>query len=154
MSDKYLKSEKGITLLTLSIYIVVMLIVLGIVATINTFFYGNLDIVKNSARYSSEFDKINSSLISDVKKNKHVKVDNNNKTIIFEDGTTYKYNASDNGIYRGQNKIAANVTYFTVNKRIIVINNIEKEILTINITIGNSKKSLINKQIDYTLKYW
>ena len=154
MSDKNLKSEKGITLMTLTVYIIVMLIIVGIVATISTFFYDNLDVVKDSAKYSSEFDKFNSSLISDVKSNKHVNVDPNNKIIIFEDGTTYKYNNSDEGIYRGQSKIASHVKYFTVSKKTIVIDNVDKEILTIKIIIGDSDKTLINKSIDYTLKYW
>ena len=154
MNKKYFKSEKGIALMALTTYIIVMLIVVGIVATVSTFFYGNLNIVKDSAKYSCEFDKFNSSIISDVKSNKHVNVDNDNKTIIFEDGTTYKYNDSDDGIYRGQNKIASHVKYFTISKKMIVIDNVDKEILTINIIIGDSNKNLINKQIDYTLKYW
>lgn len=154
MSNKYLKSEKGITLIALTVYIIVISIVVGIVATISTFFYGNLNILKDSAKYACEFDKFNSSLISDVKANKHVIIDNDEKTIIFEDGTTYKYNDSDDGIYRGQNKIASHVTYFTVSKKTIVIDNVDKEILTINIIIGDSSRSLINKQIDYTLRYW
>lgn len=154
MSKKYLKSEKGITLMALTIYIIVMLIVVGIVATISTFFYGNLRVVKDSAKYSSEFDKFNSSIISDVKKNKHVNVNNDEHTIIFEDGTTYKYNDSDDGLYRGNNKIASHVKYFTVSKKTIVVDNVDKDILTINIIIGASDKSLINKKIDYTLRYW
>lgn len=154
MNKKYFKSEKGITLMALTTYIIVMLIVVGIVATVSTFFYGNLNIVKDSAKYSCEFDKFNSSIISDVKSNKHVNVDNDNKTIIFEDGTTYKYNDADDGIYRGKNKIASHVKYFTISKKMIVIDNVDKEILTINIIIGDSNKNLINKQIDYTLKYW
>lgn len=154
MKNKYLKSEKGITLLSLSIYIIVMLIVVGILTQISTFFYGNLNIVRDSAKYSCEFDKINTSLISDVKNNKHVNVPNDWKTIIFEDGTTYKYNDKDDGIYRGKNKIASHVTSFSVKKRIITIENVDKEILTVNIVIGTSEKSLINKRIDYTLRYW
>lgn len=154
MSNKYLKSEKGITLMSLTVYIIVMLVIVGIVATISTFFYGNLNIVRDSAKYSSEFDKINTSLISDVKANKHVNVDNDNKTIIFEDGTTYKYNDADDGIYRGQTKIASHVTHFSISKKILVIDNVDKEVLTINLVIGTSEKSLINKKIDYTLRYW
>lgn len=154
MSNKYLKSEKGITLMSLTVYIIVMLVIVGIVATISTFFYGNLNIVRDSAKYSSEFDKINTSLISDVKANKHVNVDNDNKTIIFEDGTTYKYNDADDGIYRGQTKIASHVTHFSISKKILVIDNVDKEVLTINVVIGTSEKSLINKKIDYTLRYW
>lgn len=154
MNNNYLKSEKGVTLMSLTTYISVMLIVIGIVATITTFFYGNFNIVRDVAKYSSEFDKFNSSIISDVKSNKHVNVDNDNKTIIFEDGTTYKYNEKDSGLYRGQIKIATHVKHFSVSKKTIVINNVDKEILTINIIIGDSSKSLVNKQIDYTLKYW
>lgn len=154
MNNKSLKSEKGITLLSLIVYLMVLMIVVGLLSTMSKFFYGNMNIVQDTARYSSEFDKFNSSIISDVKSHKHVKVDNNKGTIIFEDGTTYKYNKEDNGIYRGQNKVASHVTGFTVNSRTIVINNVEKEILTINIIIGTSEKNLVNKQIDYTLKYW
>lgn len=154
MNNKHFKSQKGITLVTLAVYITVMLLVVGLLSTISTFFYGNLDIVKNAARYSAEFDKFNSSIISDVKSNKHVNADNSQKTIIFEDGTTYKYNESDEGIYRGQKKIASHVKYFSIGKKTIVINNVEKEILSINIVIGSSEKNLLNKKIDYTLKYW
>lgn len=154
MRKKYIKSERGITLISVTVYIIVMMVVIGILATVNNFFYGNFNIVRDTARYSSEFDKINTSIISDVKSNKHVKTDDENKTIIFEDGTTYKYNSADNGIYRGQNKVASHVQAFSVSSKTIVINNVDKEILTINIIIGTSQKNLINKQIDYTLKYW
>ena len=154
MKNKYLKSEKGITLISLTVYIIVMLVVVGMVAIISTFFYDNLDVVRDSAKYAAEFDKLNSSLISDVKANKHVNANGGDKTIIFEDGTTYKYNDADDGIYRGQTKIASHVTYFTVSIKTIVIDNVDKEILTIKIIIGTSEKSLINKQIDYTLRYW
>ena len=149
-----LKSENGITLTALVIYILVLSIVMGIMASISNFFYGNLGLVKDSAKYSGEFDKINSNLIVDVKANNHVVVNNDEKTIIFEDGTTYKYTAEDEGLYRGNNRIATNVKVFNISKKTIVVNSVEKDILTVNIIIGNSSKNLINKKIDYTLKYW
>lgn len=154
MNNKFLKSEKGITLLSLIAYLMVLTIAVGLLSTIGNFFYGNINIVQDTAKYSSEFDKFNSNIINDVKSNKHVKVDNDKGTIIFENGITYKYNKEDSGIYRGQNKVASHVTGFKVSSKTIVINNVEKEILTINIIIGTSEKNLVNKQIDYTLKYW
>ena len=150
---KNLKSEKGITLIELIVYVLVMTIVVGIMAGVSNFFYDNLWVVKDGAKYAGEFDKLNSNLIVDVKANKHVVANNIDKTIIFEDGTTYKYNEQDEGIYRGKNKIAANVKAFSVSNKTIIINNVEKDILTIKVIIGNSSKNLINKQIDYTLKY-
>ena len=154
MTKKYLKSEKGITLISLTVYIIVLSLVVGIMGTISNFFYGNLNIVKDTAKYSSEFDKFNNSIIADVKLNKHVQVDSENKTIIFENGTTYKYNAEDEGIYRGKNKIATHVKHFEVSSKTIVVNIVNKEILTINVIIGTWDKNLINKKMDYTLKYW
>ena len=151
---KNLKSEKGITLIELIVYVLVMTIVVGIMAGVSNFFYDNLWVVKDGAKYAGEFDKLNSNLIVDVKANKHVVANNIDKTIIFEDGATYKYNEQDEGIYRGKNKIAANVKAFSVSNKTIIINNVEKDILTIKVIIGNSSKNLINKQIDYTLKYW
>lgn len=154
MKNNNLKSEKGITLISLTVYIIVMLVVIGILETISTFFYSNLGIVKDSAKYASEFDRFNSNIIKDVKNNYKVNVDDTKKTIIFEDGTTYVYNENDESIYRGNNKVASHVKSFIISKKTITINNVDKDILTVNIVIGGSTKSLFSKQIDYTLKYW
>lgn len=152
MKNHNLKSEKGITLISLTVYIIVMLIVLGIMQTISSFFYGNLNLIRDSAKYASEFDRFNSYIITDVKNNTKVSVSSN--TIIFEDGTTYIYSEEDEGIYRGQTKVASHIKSFNVSKKTITINNVDKDILTVNIIIGNSTKNLLNKQIDYTLRYW
>lgn len=151
---KNLKSENGVTLTALIVYILVLSIVMGIMVSISDFFYGNVGLIKDSSKYAGEFDKLNSNLIVDVKANKHVIVENDNKTIIFEDGTTYKYNAEDEGLYKGNNKVASKVKAFSASKKTIVINSVEKDVLTINVIIGNSSKNLINKKIDYTLRYW
>lgn len=149
-----LKSEKGITLTTLVIYTIVLMAALGILATISTFFYNNIILVKDSAKYASEFDKFNASFVHDVKENTQVVVDETNKTITFENGVTYIYNQEDKGIYREKVKVATNVDVFNVSQKTISTNNFDKQIISVNIVIGNSTKTLINKSIDYTLKYW
>ena len=150
------KSNRGITLLALSFYIVVILIVMGLLSSIRNFFFKNVDVLEDASRYAASFDKFNNYFVNDVKNNYHVKVDSNasNITIIFEDGTTYIYNEEDGGIYREKIKIASNVTTFVVNKKNVVINTVQKEIIRINIAIGDSDANLFNKKIDYTLKYW
>ena len=147
-----IKNQKGVTLTELVVYITVMLAVLGVMTSISSFFYNNLGIVKESAKYSAQFDSFNSYITVDIKNNKDVVV--KNKTLIFEDGTTYVYNEADEGIYRGNQKIATNVKTFNVSKKTITINNVDKNILTVQIIIGNSSKTLSNRTIDYTLKYW
>lgn len=147
-----IKNQKGVTLTELVVYITVMLAVLGVMTSIRSFFYNNLGIVKESAKYSAQFDSFNSYITVDIKNNKDVVV--KNKTLIFEDGTTYVYNEADEGIYRGNQKIATNVKTFNVSKKTITINNVDKNILTVQIIIGNSSKTLFNRTINYTLKYW
>lgn len=146
------RSEKGITLLGLTVYIIAILISIGILATINSFFYGNIFVIKDIAKYSAEFDKFNSYIIADVKNNNKVAIQNG--SIIFEDGTTYVYNYSDMNMYRGNVKIAGNIRSFSASKKTITVNNVDKDILMIRIIIGNSSISLVDKRIDYTLKYW
>ena len=146
------KEESGVTLTELSVYIVVMILVLGIMTTISSFFYDNIDVVKESAQYAAQFDSFNSYFTVDVKENSDVNV--SDKTIIFENGITYVYNESDEGIYRGNQKVATNVKAFNVSKRTITVNNVDKNIVSVNVIIGNSTQTLFNKTIDYTLKYW
>ena len=41
-----MKSQKGITLISLTIYVIVMAAVIGVVGIISTFFYSNMNDVK------------------------------------------------------------------------------------------------------------
>lgn len=156
--NKPMKSNKGITLVALSIYIISILLIVGILTSIRQYFFNNIDIIKDTARYASAFDKFNSYFVHDVKNNSNAKVeesdDTGNITIIFEDGTTYTYNQNNQGIYRGKVKIAANVTAFKATQKEILINSVKKQIITIEMIIGQSNKTLFNKKIDYTLRYW
>ena len=150
------KSVKGITLIELSIYIIILLIVVGLLTSLRNYFYGNIGIIRDTARYASSFDKFNSYFVEDVKSNKQANIESsgNNMIITFENGSTYVFNDNDNSIYKGKIKIADNVSVFNASKKTIIINNVEKEIISINIVIGTSSNTLFSKTIDYTLKYW
>lgn len=154
MRDK-MKSQNGVTLVQLTIYLIAMLVVIGMMTTLSNFFYGNINIIREASRYAAEFDKFNTHFVKDVESNNEVNITTTDGqvTIIFEDGTTYTYN-SDEGLYRGSVKISTNVKAFTATKKIITINNVDKDIVTVKIIIGNSTQTLFSKQIDYTLKYW
>ena len=149
-----MKSQNGVTLVQLTIYLIAMLVVIGMMTTLSNFFYGNINIIREASRYAAEFDKFNTHFVKDVESNNEVNIitTDGQVTIIFEDGTTYTYN--DEGLYRGRVKISTNVKAFTATKKIITINNVDKDIVTVKIIIGNSTQTLFSKQIDYTLKYW
>ena len=52
-----MKSQKGVTLVALVIYIIVFTIVISILSVISSFFFSNVNFVKEQANYAPEFNK-------------------------------------------------------------------------------------------------
>lgn len=153
MVNKSFKSEKGVTLLALTIYMIVLTAVLGMMTVLSNLFYNNVYTLQDTVENAGDFDTLNSCLITDAKANTSVRVDESTKTIVFGDDTIYTYNEEET-IYRGEFKVASHVKYFNVTSSTKTVDNVEKKILTIKIIIGDSTQNLINQTIDYTLKYW
>ena len=86
-----MKSQNGVTLVQLTIYLIAMLVVIGMMTTLSNFFYGNINIIREASRYAAEFDKFNTHFVKDVESNNEVNITTTDGqvTIIFEDGTTY-----------------------------------------------------------------
>lgn len=144
-----MNSQKGITLTALVIYIGVSTIVISIMAVISSFFFENVDGIKKQENYASEFNKFNMFFINDVKQDKTAVVEGNK--ITFEDGTVYQYIKSQKTILRNDTEIASNVTNLTFKlEKYEATKNTTKNIITVNISIGES----FNESIEYVLKYW
>ena len=146
-----MKSQKGVTLVALVIYIIVFTIVISILSVISSFFFSNVNFVKEQANYAPEFNKFNMFFIQDVKNNKNVTVNNN--TIEFADGTRYDFNSDQKAIYRNRKAIAKNIQVAVFKPSTVTIRNTTKNIVNVNIAIGKAG-SLFTKDIDYVLKYW
>ena len=102
LNKQILKAERGITLTSLVIYIIVFVIIIAIMATVSNYFYSNINGIKDSPKYVSEFNKFCMFFIADVKRNTEVvSVSENN--LQFADGTKYEYR--DNSIYRNNEEI-------------------------------------------------
>ena len=63
-----MKSEKGITLTSLAIYIMVVIIVVGILATITVSLRSNIKDINKEGTSDIEIDKFNMYFLQDVKK--------------------------------------------------------------------------------------
>ena len=146
-----MKSQKGVTLIALVIYVIVLTIVVSILAMISSFFFSNVNFVKDQANYAPEFNKFNMFFIQDVKNNKNVTVSENN--IKFEDGTEYIFNLDQKAIYRNGKAIAKNVQAAVFTTTTETIRNTTKNIVNVSIAIGNTG-ALFTKEIDYVLTYW
>lgn len=145
-----MKSEKGITLLSLIIYLILLMFAIGILAIISNYFHSNLNHLSSSGKYAVEFNKFNMFFVEDVKNNTKIYSAEPHK-ITFGDGTTYTF--VNNGIYRNKVKICDNIySLIFEEERITDENNFQKTVVKVDLAIvGDKVFRTIN---EYVLNYW
>lgn len=115
-----MQTEKGLTLISVTIYVIAMLIIVAVITVLTSYFYRNIDINSVSQDLNQQYTKFNSYFTEEVNKkgNKlleigETKSDNGNSTqnyIIFSSGNQYTYIPENQGIYMNKVKIAQNIT--------------------------------------------
>ena len=123
-----MRTEKGVTLITVTIYIIVMLIMISIITVLTSYFYKNVDIQSISQNFNQQYTKFNSYFVKEVNKRGNKVVDiqsvsipqdeeENAETntsqqnyIVFSSGNQYTYIPKNQGIYMNKVKIAQNIT--------------------------------------------
>ncbi len=147
-----MKSQKGITLTSLVIYVIIATIVISTIAMVSSFFFSNMQEVKQQDKYAVEFNKFNMFFINDVKNNKTATVEG--QKITFADGTIYEYNASQKAIYRNHTAIAKEIQElsFTLSTYTPENTKTTKNLIQVKMAIGKNQE--FQKTIEYTLKYW
>ena len=109
-----MKSQKGITLISLTIYVIAMAIVVGVIAIISTFFYSNMEDTDNIVSPMTEYTKFNS-FFSDEVNHEGIEVvscgttDNGQNYIVFSNEVQYTYISENKAIYRNKVKIAKEI---------------------------------------------
>lgn len=122
-----MKSQKGVTLTSVAIYVVVVLIVLGILAVISGTFQGNIKEIYAEGTNNVEIDKFNMYFIKEVniQGNKIENISDNE--VLFTSQNKYTFNSSDKSIYLNTNiKISENIEYCSFkrdseNERVIIV---------------------------------
>ncbi len=143
-----MKSEKGITLTSLVIYVIGITIIFAVVANLTIYFNKNSRTIEYTTNNSAQITRLNQYLINDTKKeNAQITEANENIIIIQADGETIKYTYDKNskGIYRNKVKIANDVQSLEIKKDIIY----DKTKLLLNITIGEQEQ--IQKDLEYII---
>lgn len=104
-----MKNQKGITLVSLALYIVVMIIVLGIMSSIITTFYANTEGMNAKVQELVEFNKFNMNFLKEVKlyNNSVDSIGEDGTYIVFTSGNSFSF--SNNKIYYNNLKIASDV---------------------------------------------
>lgn len=104
-----MKNERGITLISVTIYIIVMAIVIGVIAVISGFFYKSIDNVDGAEQPAQEFTEFNK-FFSDEVNRSGIKILTISATyIVFDNNVEYSFVEGNKGIYRNGVKICNNV---------------------------------------------
>ena len=110
-----MKSEKGITLISVTIYIIVMAIVIGIIAVISGFFYKSIDSVDETVP-AQEFAEFNRYFSDEVNRS-GVSINScGSDYIVFDNNVEYTFVKGNKGIYRNGVKICRDIENCTFTK--------------------------------------
>lgn len=129
-----MKSNKGVTLTSVTIYIIALTIIVAIVARISIYFYRNVKDISSSTTASAEYTKFNSYFTDEIN------IDRNEVSNcgVDETGMPYisfyvsqnQYSYKNNAIYRNKTKIVSNVDSCVFNY------DTSTKIITVNMTIN------------------
>ena len=100
-----MKSEKGVTLITLTIYIIVTIVVVGIIAIVTGVFMKSLQDANFYNDPIAEYTEFNSYFSEQVNHAGIQILECDENYIAFDDGVQYTFVEENKGIYRNQEKI-------------------------------------------------
>lgn len=127
-----MNSSRGVTTTNLIIYVIAMLIVIGIIATITSFFYTNVTNLEDSSSNLSEITKFNMYFLQEVKNKNNDIITISEKSITFLTGNTFTF--QDNSIYMNSSRIGENIKDLKFSLEEIN----SKKVITVLITIGEN----------------
>lgn len=141
-----MKSQKGITLISVTIYIIVMVIVVAMVSVISSYFYSNIHGASDTIDPLTEYTKFNSFFTDEVNHSniKVLECGENGNYIVFDNGVQYTFVSENKGIYRNKVKICKEVESCTFDYQI----QNGKNVVVVKLKIGTDKE----RNVTYTLK--
>lgn len=146
-----MRSQKGITMASLGIYIVVCIIVVAILATITANYRNAIKDMDNESEYAAEYSKFNLYFLEETKNsvNKKAKISDGYNSIKFQTENEFKYNNQDKILYLNKNtgekiKLIKKVESCTFK----IDNENGKNVITVNIKIGETEE----RELKYVLE--
>lgn len=150
-----MKNQKGITMASLGIYVVVCILVVGMLATITANYKSAIKSMDNDAEYSAEYSKFNLYFLEEVKKQENQKrpviatEENQYNSIQFKTGNEFKYDIPKEILYLNKN----------TGKEIKLIKNVKqcsfklnskngKDVIEVYIQIGDTEPRPYNYVLD------
>ena len=138
-----MKSQKGITLISLTIYVIVMAIVIGVIAIVTGVFFKSLQQSNFYTDPIAEYTAFNSYFSEEVNHSGLKILNCEDNYVAFDNGIVYTFSEENQGIYRNQVKICKDIEECTFSE---TIKN-GKQVVEVRIKAGSQDRTTI-----YTLK--
>ncbi|MCI8482385.1 MAG: hypothetical protein HFJ27_04890 [Clostridia bacterium] len=129
-----MKSNSGITTTSMIVYVIAMIIVIGTIATITSFFYTNVTQLEDNSNYLSEITKFHMYFLEETTKRGNSINLVTNSSISFSDGNTFSF--QDNAIYYNHTRICEMIS----NLEFSVESVENKKLIDVLITIGEGQE--------------
>lgn len=139
-----MKSQSGLTTTSIIIYIIAMMIVIGIIASITSFFYTNVYALDNSSNNITEITKFHMYFLEETNKKGNEIVKASKDSISFSSGNTFSF--QDKSIYSNSVRICENI--YDLQFEIETVK--DKEMIKVYMVIGN--ESEYSKITQYVMK--
>ena len=147
-----MKSQKGITMASLGVYIVVSIIVVATLATIMANYKNSIKTMDNDAEYLSEYNKFNLYFLEEVKKPENSSMEransigtkeNDYNSIKFKTGNEFMYKIKEEILYLNKSTGEEIKLIKNVKKCTFEFNDIDheangKNVIRVNIQIGET----------------
>lgn len=139
-----MKNNSGVTITSIIVYIIAMMIVIGIIASITSFFYTNVNNVNENSDNISEITKFHMYFLEETTNRNNNIISISNNKITFSTGNTFTF--QDNAIYFNHVKICEEIANLQFEAEEIN----EKTVINVLITIGQNNE--YTKTTKYVLK--
>ncbi len=139
-----MKSNSGLTITSILVYIIAMIIVIGTIATITSFFYTNVNQLDNSSNNLSQITRFHMYFLEETTNKQNFVVQQTDTSISFHTGNTFTFQEHD--IYFNHIKICENIA----NLQFVSENINDKTVITVLMTIGQNNE--YTKTTKYVLK--
>lgn len=141
-----MKSDRGITLMALVIYVIVMMIVIGVMSAILNNFYNNTNNMQADTEDILEFNNFNTYFLKEIKSagNSVDSIDNEKKYILFTSGNSFSF--SNGEVYYNDIEICKGIKKFEILQGKNG-NGLDKDIIYVTLGFKNFTKS-INYKIE------
>lgn len=142
-----MKKQKGVTLLAVTVYVIVMVIAIGVIATITSFFYSNTKQIEADSKYASQFDQFNVFFLEDTKEYNNQVSSYTANFVAFSNGNTYRFDAEKQAIYRNEVKICSHVK----NAIFTYQSGENNSTVSVALEIGGETQIAFSKTVSYTI---